>query len=493
MERPRNIEDLADELISDILSYLLGSDNLSPEPSPTTPQGSSRDSDNGTAHAFGEKSELDRFRLVCRRFKRIGTPRKFTSFVLRFSSDEFRRLEDLLNMQLACHVRYFTYMVRPFYQGSGWSHILDGVDVDNLPVSSIHRRRLDDQKYILDSNLDLRLLRRAIAAFSSLQQVKLLRLQDGADEQLLDHIRERSLGRTTRLDWEPACTRAVTSLSISLLESNCNSVRFVGPQISPEATVRLLQAPSTSLSALGARLASLDVTFHSAAKLSTYMETLSNVFHDFFLAAKNLTTIHLGFPTNAPLDLALEQIFHHVQWKRLRTLSIQGWRLGSEEIIAFIRRHRRQLRNVRLANVYLRPGGRWRDVLSVLHDEMDLLERIDLRGIDYTSHFDANANAHHHADAAGPGAGSSQTPTLAIVVQPTPDMAPHKAFLNMDYSNSSPPGKTRRAFSDATLGQLRGHTSDVLGDNGESVSHDQRLLWEAWVLSSQRSNVHRRV
>jgi hypothetical protein len=28
-------------------------------------------------------------------------------------------LEELLDMQLACHVRSFTYMVRPFYQGSG--------------------------------------------------------------------------------------------------------------------------------------------------------------------------------------------------------------------------------------------------------------------------------------------------------------------------------------------------------------------------------------
>ncbi|GJP87619.1 F-box domain protein [Aspergillus niger] len=453
MERPRHIEDLADELISDILSYLLGSEYLSPEPSPTSPQGSSRDSDNGTTHAFGEKSELDRFRLPV------------MSDISRTWCDPSTKeaVPSLKTRPACCEPEADDHI--------GWSHILDGVDVDNLPVSSIHRRRLDDQKYILDSNLDLRLLRRAIAAFSSLQQVKLLRLQDEADEQLLDHIRERSLGRTTRLDWEPACTRAITSLSISLLESNCNSVRFVGPQISPEATVRLLQAPSTSLSALGARLASLDVTFHSAAKLSTYMETLSNVFHDFFLAAKNLTTIHLGFPTNAPLDLALEQIFHHVQWKRLRTLSIQGWRLGSEEIIAFIRRHRRQLRNVRLASVYLRPGGRWREVLTVLHDEMDLLERIDLRGIDYTSNFDANinTNAHHNADAAGPGTGSSQTPTLAIVVQPTPDMAPHKAFLNMDYySNSGPPGKTRRSFSETTLEQLRGHTSDVLGDNGES-------------------------
>ncbi|OOF97984.1 hypothetical protein ASPCADRAFT_205252 [Aspergillus carbonarius ITEM 5010] len=485
MEKPRRIEDLADELISDILSFLLGSEDLSPETSPTSPHGSSPDSD-GSTHAFGEKFDLDRFSLVCRRFERIGRPRKFSRFVLRFSSDGFRRLEDLLNMQLACHVRYFTYMVRPFYQGSGWPQILDGVDVDNLPVSSVHRRRLQDQRYIIDSNRDLLVLRRAMTAFSSLQEVKLLRLQDEADEQVLDHIREHSLGRTTRLDWEPACTRAVTNLSISLLESNCNSVRFVGPQISPEATVRLLQAPSTSLSALGARLTSLDVTFHSAANLSTYMETLSSVFHNFFLAAKNLTTIHLGFPAIAPLDLALEQIFHHLQWKSLRTLSIQGWRLGSEEIVALIRRHRHQLRDVRLASIYIRPGGRWRDVLTVLHDDMDYLEHIDLRGIDYTSHFDASTNT----NPTGHGAGSSQTPTLAIVVQPTPTLAPHKAVLNMDYLYSALPGSTSRSFA---LEQLRGVTADDLGDNGVSVNDDQWSLWQAWVLSSQRNYVQSRV
>ncbi|PYI04052.1 F-box domain protein [Aspergillus sclerotiicarbonarius CBS 121057] len=484
MEKPRRIEDLAEELISDILSFLLGSESPSPEPSPTSSHGSSSDSNNGSTHAFGEKSDLDRFRLVCRRFERIGTPRKFSRFVLRFSSDEFQRLEDFLNMQLACHVRSFTYMVRPFYQGSGWPHILDGVDVDNLPVSSVHRRRLQDQRYMIDSNRDLLLLRRAIAAFSSLQQIKLLRLQDEADEQLLDHIRERSLGRTTRLDWEPACTRAVTNLSISLLESNCNSVKFVGPQISPEATVRLLQAPSTSLSALGARLTSLDVTFHSAANLSAYMETLSSVFYNFFLAAKNLTVIHLGFPAIAPLDLALEQIFHHLQWKSLRTLSIQGWRLGSEEIIALIRRHRRQLRDIRLTNIYIRPGGRWRDVLSVLHDDMDHLNHIDLRGIDYTSHFDANTNT----SPTGHGTGSSQTPTLAIVVQPTPNLPPRKAVLNMDYYLPA-----SRSYLNMTPEQLRARTADDLEDDGVSVKYDQSDFWKAWVLASQRNNVQSRV
>lgn len=114
MDTPRRIDDLADELISDILSYLLGAESIaySPPDPPLGPYGSSRT-------AYGERTELDRFRLVCRRFTRIGTPRKFPRFVLRFSRDGFQRLEDLLHMQLACHVRYFTYMVRPFYQGTG--------------------------------------------------------------------------------------------------------------------------------------------------------------------------------------------------------------------------------------------------------------------------------------------------------------------------------------------------------------------------------------
>ncbi|PYH78451.1 hypothetical protein BO82DRAFT_156984 [Aspergillus uvarum CBS 121591] len=503
MDQPRHFDDLADELIQDILSFLLGFEYLSLEASPTTSHGSSTPLNARSPHVYGEKSELDRFRLVCRRFMRIGTPQKFPRFVLRFSSDGFRRLEELLSMQLACHVRNFTYMVRPFYQGSGWPNVLETVDTDNFPLSSTHRHRLHDQKRIVEASHDLLFLRRAIGAFTSLQQVKLLRLQDEADEQMLDWIHEHSLGGTTRLDWEPACTRAVTNLSIALLESNCDAVRFVGPQISPEATAKLLQAPSTSLAALGARLTSLDITFSSTLDLSTRMDTLSNVFYDFFLAAKNLTAIHLGFPVHAPLDLPLEHIFHRLQWKRLRTLSIQGWRLGSDELMALIRRHRRPLRDLRLAGIYLRPGGRWRDVLVLLHDEMDHLERLDLREIDYMNHFDAYAHGHHshnhHAPTAPNGnstgaAGGFHTPppTLAIVVQPTPHSPSRDAVLNVDSLSFAPRGSTRRSFDRATLEQLRTYTPEDLGDTGLRVRQDQWLFWKAWVLSSARSNVHPR-
>jgi hypothetical protein len=50
---------------------------------------------------------------------RIATPRKFSHFNLRFSEKGFRRLDELLQMQLACYVKSMTYLVRPFYQGNG--------------------------------------------------------------------------------------------------------------------------------------------------------------------------------------------------------------------------------------------------------------------------------------------------------------------------------------------------------------------------------------
>lgn len=119
MDRPRHIEDLADELLSEVLSFLTGPDLLRHDSLLTSPSDLPSE-----PNRYGERLDLDRFRLVNRRFMRIGTPRKFCRFVLRFSSEGFKRLEEFLDMQLACHVRHFTYMVRPFYQGSGTVSVL---------------------------------------------------------------------------------------------------------------------------------------------------------------------------------------------------------------------------------------------------------------------------------------------------------------------------------------------------------------------------------
>lgn len=350
---------------------------------------------------------------------------------------------------------------------------------------------MQEQIYILTGNHDRELLKKALIAFSSLQEVKLLRLQDQADEQLLDYIRERSLEGTLGLNWEPACTRAINSLGKALLVSKCTSVRFLGPQIDPNAAVKLLQTPSATLSAIGARMACLEVTFHAQADMTSLMQDLSRVFHDFFSAAKNLEAIHLGFATAVPLGLSLDQVFHRIQWKRLRKLSIQGWRLTSQEIVAIIRRHRRQLRDVRIVNVTLRDGSRWRDVLSVLHDEMDEIEHIDLREIDYVSgdsvHGIHSSNGHGSSHGVNYGNGnSSGAASSGFHYQHFLNTAVNINHLELAFALLNLPHH-------ASIPEVISNLSvDELGDNGIHVTHEKRQIWEAWVLSSPRKIARRR-
>ncbi|KAJ5610585.1 hypothetical protein N7510_007304 [Penicillium lagena] len=493
--QPRHIHNLADELLSEILSFLLG-------PESKAANGSKPHSNSSPAMEPGETSDLDRFRLVCKRFMRIGSPRKFSRFVLRFSRDGFQRLEDLLDMQLACYVKTVTYMVRPFYQGSGWARVLQALSADMAPLSQIHSRRLRDQNDLIESGYDLWGLRRALPAFVSLQEIKLLRLQDAADDRLIDVLRDHNFRRSVQFDWEPACSRAVTNLGIALLDSKCNAIRFIGPQISPEATLRLLRAPSTTLTALGGRLTSLDINFHATTDITTTMADLSGVFHRFFGAAKNLIAIHLGFPNKTPLDLDLEALFHHIRWKTLRTLSLQGWRLDSDEIIALARRHRHQLRSFRLAGIYLRPGGRWRDVLSMLRTEMEQLDRLDLRDIDYTSHFDALATASgvEVFDDPETGTDGGIRPALPELLPPLSSLtlaaraSPHSTEFLPDRDLAPTPTTTtlyaqhRRTSSTEILSleKLRAMSADDVGDDGSHVRRDQLALWEAWVLSTSQ-------
>ncbi|KAH2396600.1 hypothetical protein KXW92_004811 [Aspergillus fumigatus] len=494
MNHARHIYDLADELLSEILSFLLELDTPMKRASQTYYQREPQCTGDAHLHLYGEKSDLDRFRLVCKRFRRIGAPTKFRRFVLRFSRNEFGRLEDFLTMQLACHVRYFTYMVRPFYTENGWPLILTEIEKTDPPLFNTIKHRLQDQQQIIQENQDLLLLRRAIASFSGLQQVKLLRLQDEADELLMGHNQRGSMERSAMLEWEPACTRAVTNLAISLLESNCTSIRFVGPQMSSDSMIKLLQTPPMIFSALGARLLSLDITFQSYTGMATTMSNVSSVFYDFFQAARNLTAVHFGVPGNGSVFLPLKQMLYRVQWKRLQTVSLQGWCLEADDIITIFLQHKLQIRDIRLINVNLRDG-RWRDVLACLREEMEQLERIDLHDIDYVRRTQSadhtNGSSSRHSNGSGAGLGMIEAIPALSLVSHLPSGPPQPVTFDDDYMSLAPRGTSRRSIPKATMQKLRTLTVDDLGDDGVAVKREQIFLWEAWILSSSRTSFSR--
>ncbi|PCG92451.1 Hypothetical protein PENO1_088550 [Penicillium occitanis (nom. inval.)] len=181
-------------------------------------------------------------------------------------------------------------MVRPYYQGRDWERFLAEIARDYPTLSEIHTARLADQTSLIKNARDILSLKRALVAFSSLQQIKLLRLQDRADEDIMERARRLGPVRDVKLDWEPACSRAIEGLALALMESSCQSVRFLGPQLSPEAALKLLNAPRVAMSALGERLTCLDIYFHSASDVTALMSKLSTTFRDFFQAARNLKT-----------------------------------------------------------------------------------------------------------------------------------------------------------------------------------------------------------
>jgi hypothetical protein len=377
-----------------------------------------------------------------------------------------------------------------------WERFLTEIASDDPTLSNIHTARLADQNSLIKNSRDIISLKRALLSFSSLQQVKLLRLQDKADEEIMERARRSGTAEGLKFDWEPACSRAIESLGLALMGSNCQSVRFSAPQLSPEAALKLLHTPRVAMSALGERLTCLDIYFHSVSDVTALMSRLSNTFRDFFQAAKNLVTINVGFPANTPLNLHLEDVFHHIHWPRLRSLGIQGWRLHSWEIGSIARRHQSQLREIRLPYVYLLEGSRWRDVLSVLHDEMEHLEVLNLQHINYATHFDAEIM--NGIEIPPPGSeeeeesDDDESDDQHSDTQSSSDTSMHEMMATSETEQAYPyylhhhhhhHQRDLQTLTEQELGMLSVHD---LGDNGMYVKREHWHIWEKWAVISRR-------
>ena len=388
------------------------------------------------------------------------------------------------------------------------------VDVDRF------RQKIYEQQKIVRSRVDARVLQIAMAAFTELQHVQILRVQDQEDERLLTYIRHhQALSQIIELKWAPACAHSAGTLGNALLTSPSRCSRFSSPMLSPQSALVLAEYPSDSFSTLTKRLTCLELHFDDgyfddATDLEVRMSELSDLFKSVFTAAVNMEAIHVGFPSHRPIGLPLDTIFHGVKWSKLTAFGVQGWRLHANEIIGLARRHRDGLKGLRLRDVMLREGSLWKDVLTYLRDEMWRLDWVSLRRIDYATHFDEiweHAGIELPSDPPGGLSDSDddsndsdmedmyfdETDEQALDEE-SPDWDSvnvsdsegaesedddrGRAAYEMDFPPLNSPDTPNSAPWCNCNGRAYPTSVDDLGDDGLSVGTRKWKMWEKWVL-----------
>lgn len=372
----------------------------------------------------------------------------------------------------------------------GASHYLDAAYIE---------AKARDQTTLVRTREDFRVLKKAMSAFTSLQHVQILRLQDEGDRQLLDFLQgdEADGARAIELEWTPACFHATKTMGEALVHAQSPFSRFSGPMMNTQSALAIRQSIPRIVPVLSSRLTCLELHFDDGLDLDEKMREILNLFHTVFSAANNLQALHIGFPSHSPLSLGLEEVFHNVYWDKLRAFGIQSWRLDAEEIILLARRHSRTLRGLRLRDVLLKEGSMWKDVLTMLREEMDLLDWVSLRRVDYFKHFDELwRNSMEVPDDPPGGASDSDDEDNFSARFSAPDH---------DYEDSIADDSDEQSNADTDNGPEANDISlapdtpislpfctcsrssypasaDDLGDNGQYVNYQQRKMWEKWVI-----------
>ncbi|KAI4721496.1 hypothetical protein E4T48_02236 [Aureobasidium sp. EXF-10727] len=517
----RGALDLSNELLHDILDLIaadperlvsvdkrayLSQESFRPDPLPSQDQ----------------VVNIGKFRLLCRRFAALGASHQFARVTTRFSSKGLARLEAIADQpHLAKHVKKFSYKV-PYFCTQGTKRngreSIQSLDVQiqqTIGKSNIERFRckIYEQQKIVNSKRDVEVLRKAMKAFVALQHVQILRVQDQEDERLLTYIRyHQNMTHFVELKWAPACAHGAKTIGTALLESRSPCSRFSSPMLSPQSALVLAENPTGSFSTLAERLTCLELHFDDGyfddnTDLEIRMFELSHLFKTVFSSAVNMEAIHVGFPSHRPIGLPLETIFHHVKWTKLLAFGIQGWRLHSDEIIAFAQRHKDRLRGLRLRDVMLRDHSTWKSVLGFLRTEMRRLDWVSLRRIDYATHFDTvweNAGMELPDDPPG-GLSSSDSESESEdgywdEVEQQASTSDWDSIDNSDADTDEEDEDRGRAAHEMHFPPLNSPDTpvsgswcncngrpfplggDELGDDGVSVDTRKWKMWEKWVL-----------
>ncbi|KAF2172089.1 hypothetical protein M409DRAFT_62901 [Zasmidium cellare ATCC 36951] len=451
------------------------------------------------------RHSIGRLRLVCRGLAEVGAPFQFTQLVVRFSQKGLRRLDNISQCpHLARLVRRFTYMVPYFFEEglNNFDEIRDDLRQEGLKNFNKLREKADDQRDILDQHLDVQVLKKAIANFTSLQLVQLLRWTEHEDRIVLDYLkRHEEARRTVNLDWTLACSRAGQTVGIALLNARKTEPnRFILPFASPTSAQFLRQSKPNSVWSLAEKLTCLTLHFDDGEDLEGKLQDLSELFHAIFTKASKMKAVHIGFPPQHPLSLPLEKVFHHVKWDDLIAFGVQGWELEKAEIIGLLERHKDRLKGVRLRDVHLKDGSTWKEILSFMRDEMRMLQWVSLRRIGYTAYSTSQLQQHPGAEVP-PFLSDSEEDSEDESEEDEPIPGPsthvdsdddsnfdedsddeHEPHANdMDFPSFSPDTPASASWCNCS-GDDHVGSAEELGDTDIIVSNTKRKHWERWVL-----------
>ena len=253
------VQRLSNELLRLIL------DQIEPDPDKTVPidrrQFLSVESfDRPPPSSRGSVRDIGSFRATCRRFAAIGEPLLFTRVAARFSHKGLEKLQKLAEWpHLSRHVKKFTYLVPYFYAAvPGDRLLLPAVDVREIGSEAIVKLKdkAYEQLWILKSGRDVEVLKSAIASFTSLQLVQLLRVTEEEDDRLLKYIHQHEDQRL-HLEWAQACSHSSKTIGEALLSAEVPWSRFSSPMLSPQSARFLTKSQPQSVRTLAARLTCL--------------------------------------------------------------------------------------------------------------------------------------------------------------------------------------------------------------------------------------------
>ena len=373
-------------------------------------------------------------------------------------------------------------------------------DYFHLSDATELRGKEQDQAKILRAKDDIRILKKAMKAFTMLQHVQILRLENEADRRLINFLMTRpNRGQPGQppvdLRWSPACYHATKTLTEALVDAKSPFSRFSGPMMSPPSLLAVQRKLPQALPSLAPGLTCLELHFEDEGNLSRHILEMSDAFKSVFAPAKNLQAVHVGFPSRTPLDLRLEDVFHNIKWEKLRAFGIQAWHLDATEVINLARRHSKTLRGLRLRDVLLKEGSKWRDILFMLRGEMEQLDWVSLRRVDYSNHFEeVSASSMEVPDEPPASASDSDDEdgfpghlnNLDIDPESEGEGSDENSNADTDHGPDadefalSPDTPTSMPFCTCSRRSYLGN-ADELGDNGKHVTYQQRKMWEKWV------------